>query len=469
VSGTASHPLTDAQANQVYSAIKAALQIVLTSPSVVEPGQAITAALVPAAPELDASDLANGVLNVGLAAKDVLFSSAGAVNVPDQGDLEGDTLASTLGGVSGGQPFPPAAPVLGGGPVTNPPGTLAQLFGTFALPRLKVRLEVLWKVRDSSGADLKEGSDFVAPQGLASPGVALHVPPLYSELRLDTLADQTKGAKVVCLWAQVTLQLGTTAPITFEVGGVPLLILPLLVPTIVVLASQPNFDVSHDSAALVVVPKHSPFASSEPLFKALRKIESVMDALRGIGGVASFLLGLGPLIDTIPEEPRLRFVAADAINRLGDITIKRKPWWDFLGSDVTFDDRVYSIFVFGLPGTTVHFFNDTNFKTTETPDTSDQGMYVVDIGPELFVTIRTLDTSSLDRPVTLPEGHVVDFEPDESDDNDGRWHTDMSSLKFDELWLREVERPLPVPPLVCKPPRRKPRPPKPASKDPVEG
>jgi hypothetical protein len=464
VAGTASHPLTDAQAGDVYDAIRASLDIVLTSSTAVKPGDLVTASLVPASPEIDASDLANGVLNVAWAAKDVLFTSKDTIDLPDEGDLEGDTLASNQFGIEDGQPFPPPTPVLGGGSVANPPGTAAQLFGTFALPRLKVRLDIKWIVRDSEGNDLQEDSDFVAPEGLASPAVQLHLPPLFSELRLDTLADPPRGGHVVCLWAQVTLTLPGNPTATFEVGPVPVLVLPLLVPTIVVLCSEPNFDVSHDSAVLVVVPEHSPFSSAEPLFKTLRKIESAVDALRGIGGFASFLLGLGDLLDTIPEEPRIRFIAANEIPRLGDIIIKRRPWWDFLGSDLTFDDRVYSIFVFGLPGvkdasgneivpgTRVQFFNDTDFKTQPS---SDQGTYTIAVDNVPFVSVRTLNTDSSAKPVTLPPDAVDDasFEPDTSSGNDGLWHTDLSSLRFDTNWLEEVERPLEVPEIVCARPR----------------
>jgi hypothetical protein len=453
VSGTATHPLTDTQAKAIYNAIKAALRIVPTSPTLVQPGAPITAALVPAAPELDVSDLANGVLNLAMATKDVLFSSADPVDLPEQGDLDGDTVAANLVDVFGGQPFPPALPVANGS-VAHPPGTIAQLFGTFALPQLKVRLEVAWKLRDSSGSDLQEGEDFLAPQGLASPGVSLLVPPpLTTELRLDTLANRTQGARVVCLWAHVTLQLGPHAtlpfgphaPFEFDVGGIPLVVLPLPIPTVVVLCSEPNFDVSHDAATLIVVPAHSPFSSAEPLFDALKRIESVMDALRDIGGVASFLLGLGPLLGAIPEEPRIRFAASDGVKEFSQITIKRRPWYDFLGSDPSFDDLPRSVLVVGVPGTRVEFFIDTFFKT-------DQGMFGLEVGPELVVAIRSLaDLDPTVQPDTFPPQHVYEFALPVA------WNR-LSSLRFDGDWLGNVVMPHPVPELVCTPPLRK-RPP----------
>lgn len=163
-----------------------------------------------------------------------------------------------------------------------------------------------------------------------------------------------------------------------------------------------------------------------------------MDALSGIGGFASFLLGLSALTSSVPEQPRIRFVSANEIPKLGDVIIKRRPWYAFLSEDPNFDDRIYSILVIGIPGTRVEFFNDTNFKDGTTSPSSDQGRYTVEISVELFAAIRTLDASSKSKPVTFPPNRVVAFEKDDSDDNDGKWHTDLSSVRFDQTWLANV-------------------------------
>jgi hypothetical protein len=60
---------------------------------------------------------------------------------------------------------------------------------------------------------------------------------------------------------------------------------------------------------------------------------------------------------------------------------------------------------------------------------------------------------------------MTTFEPDTSSNNDGVWHTDLTSLRFDRAWLdvvgAEVKNPLERPPLVCQPPRTEPDRPKP--------
>lgn len=453
MSGIASPSLSDAQADQILDVVSKRLQLVLTSTSHVQPGQPVTATLIPASPEIDVSELANGVLNLAWVAKDVLFNTATPVEVPtptevtNPSELDGDELAKTAASISGKQPFP--APVLGTPSVAQTPGVSAQLFGTFAPPQLRIGLKIKWTVREQGGKELREGEDFIATQGLTSPAVSLLLPPIIRELRLDTLFNPV--GSVVCLSANVTLSLGART-LNSKVGPVPILLLPLLIPTVVVLFSEPSFGLTHDSTVLIWVPKHSLFASAEPLFKTLKRTEAAVSALRGLGGLAAFFLGLDELLGTVPDQPRLRFAAANEISKLGDIKIKRRPWYAILSSDPNFDDKVYSVLIFGLPGTTVQFFNDTKFKMRPT---STQGNYDIQLRsspPDLdfFVAVRTLDTDDDVAPETFPPNRVTRFEGDPSGDD--KWHTDMSSVRFHkEDWLDHIAEEIgnpPQPPLL---------------------
>jgi|GEM_PF-6320001 len=475
MSGVEAPPLSTDQATDVLNSIKSLLRVTLTSPTRTEPGQPVTASLVPASPEIDASDLAAGVLNLGLLTKNVVHTNKNILDVPDSGDLSGDHLASTAA-LAGGQPFPlPVAIPSTTATVTqlNIPGLLGQIFGTVSIPRLKVQVEIRWILRDQQGNELKdEEGAFVAPQGLTSPSVSLIIPPIFEEWRADTVKNPPTS--VFCLSARLTLTLTSTTTLgPFEVGPVPVIVLPLLIPTVVVLCSEPNFgvntgqqlhggDVTDDhiqeednvglSSALIAVPEHSPFTSAAALFKALRKVESAVDALSGLADFLGFFLPLGDLL-SIPEQPRLRFSAADGIPKFSRIILKPKTFFFLTYDHDTFDDKVFSILVVGLPGTKVRFFSDTNFSKT-----SDQGFYTLLVGPELFVAVRTLDTSVNRPPVTFPPNQALDLDgvegkPDTSDGNDGLWHTDMSSMAFDDDWLHEIQRriktPPPPPQLVC--------------------
>jgi hypothetical protein len=236
---------------------------------------------------------------------------------------------------------------------------------------------------------------------------------------------------------------------------------------VVVLFTEPNFGVTIDSAALIIVPEHSPFASAEPLFKTLKRVESAVSALRSLGGLVSFFLGLDELLGAVPDQPRLRFAAARAVTggqgipKLGAIKIKRRPWYAILSSDPNFDDKAFSLIVFGAPGVTVQFFNDINFKMAA--DGSHQGNFDIQLKDTLtekdfFASIRTLDTDDDFAPETFPPSRVPRFEADSGGDD--LWHTDMSSVRFEQGWLdgvaEEVKNPPPVPPLSCKTKRTKP-------------
>src|ERR1051325_2479385 len=164
MSGFAATPLTDPQADQILTAVRSMLSLELLSPQHVQPGQLISAQVVPASPVLDVSQLVNGFVNLAYTTKDVLFSDTSIADVPDSGSLGGDDVASALPNlVSKALPFPPAQAILNGGTNTTPPGVLGQLFGAIALPKLDVRVAVAWVVRRPNGTVLGEGRDFVAP------------------------------------------------------------------------------------------------------------------------------------------------------------------------------------------------------------------------------------------------------------------------------------------------------------------
>ncbi len=429
MSGTATAGLTTAQADVVLSAIAHSLEIVLTSPTRLAPGTPLTAALVPASPLIDASELANGILNLAWTAKDVLFNDESAIGVP---------AAATP--VTGGEPFPPPIGAVGGSTLpthSNVLGVLNQIFGVVALPKLKVRLSVSWRVvRTNANGNHEaqtEGVDFVAPQGIASPNVTLILPPTFREMNLDTI--RSPATDLVCLYATVTLALGNRLFGPFDIGPARVILLPLLIPTLVALFRDENFGVSYEGAALIAVPSHSPISSAKTLFRTLHRIEVAVDALRGTGGFAAWLLGLDELLGAIPDTPRLRFAVAsdhgrDGIPDLTKIEIRPGPLWGVLpGED--FNDRTQSFLVFGLPGTMVKFYNDINYS--EHLPHSQEGMYTVSVGPELFVGCRSLNDppdSSLNAPVTFPAGRISSFEPDTTDD-DKDWKFSLSSLEFD--------------------------------------
>ena len=455
MSGTLTTDLPVAQATAILQAVYNSLQIVLTSPARTKPGQLITASLVPASPLLDVSELANGILNLAVTSKDVLYKNANVIPVPAAaapGDFGGDLLAGTVN-AAGGQPFPPPLGALGGSTVatlTNIPGLLGQIFGTLAIPQLKVRIQIKWVVR-KNGKILDESTDFLALQGIRSPAVSLTLPPTIHEMRLDTIT--IPRLDVACLHAEVSLSLGSTSLPTLVVPAAPILLLPLLLPSVVAIFSEPNFGVLKPTMTLVVVPRHSPLSSLKPLLDELNKIQNVISGLSSLAQFAGWLLGLSELTNALTDQPRVRFVSTDKIDSFDDVDIKPGPLFGLLGDD-NFDDVAKSILMLGVEGTKAWFYNDDNQTTG-----GDQGYYALEVQKDkLYVMVR--DLAQTDASSAPPDPHppypfsASDWHKD-SYYYSPTWNGSMSSFQFDPPWLQamadEADAPVLPPILRCRP------------------
>jgi len=434
MSGTATTDLTAAQATSILQAVYNSLRIVLTSPLRTKPGQVINASLVPASPLLDVSELANGILNLALTSKDVLYQNAQRVPVPDPGapgEFGGDVLAGTTKAL-GGQPFPSPLGTVGGSTnptITNIPGLLGQVFGTVAIPRLKVRIQINWVVR-VNGQVLKEASDFLAPQGISSPNISLLLPPSHYEMRLDTLTFPRMD--VACLSAQVTLTLGANT-LSLEVPPIPILLLPLLIPTVVAIFSEPNFGVLSPTKTLVVVPSHSPLGSLRHLVDTLNKVQDAVDALSGLAQFAGWILGLNELIGALTDQPCIRLVSSDKIDVFEDVNVKPGPLFGALGEE-DFDDAANSILMLGVQGTKAWFYNnDKQQKDT------DEGYYALGVLDTLFVMVRDLaPTDASSAPPTPYPYYGIPAADWKADSNSNLWSAQTSSFEFDHAWLAEM-------------------------------
>lgn len=461
MSGIAAAALSQEQAGRILDIVAARLRVVRTGPLHVAPGAQMLASLVPGSLDLDASDLVNAAVDVAAVTKDMFFKDAKAFPVADANALTDpkDFLGTELikdnaAALDDGRPFnqPPTLLQIPASITSHVPGLLAQLFGTLQLPDLRISLNLSWILCNAHGVPQSEGKDFLALDGLANPAVSLVVAPPFGEYRHDTLLNP--GGEQFCLWLRVDLHLGGFQR-EIMLGPIPFIQLPVLVPTVVGLFSEPNFDVNEDSAALLVVPAHSPFVSLEPLLKLLETLDNTLSALKGLGKVAAFLLGLSDVLGAIPETPRLRLTAKNRIDDLENYEIKARPWYAIFSSDDTFDDRVNSLFVLGVPGTVVEFFNDEDCEMT------DQGGYTITLNatatlggdlPDFFVAIPTLYAPNEDPPPTMPPGRISSFTEDTT--GDGSWDTDMTSLKFGDDFLQDVEKAikaggLPFPELAC--------------------
>ena len=243
MSGIKATKLEPAQAQQILLEVKKRLQLSLQSPVHLQPGQPLLASITPGIPQIDVSELVNGIINIAWLEKDVLYKDLKAVAIPpsdsvNADDFNGDKLLANL--ETGPlnvikQPFP--LPLLGTASAEQVPGLAAQLAGTITLPKLSVNIKTAWIIKDKDGNKLTNGKDLVSLNGLTSPSVSILLPPVFRELRMDTLANP--GGTTYCLSVKVTLSIGDEN-ISTTLGPVPFLQLPVLVPTIVALFSEPN-------------------------------------------------------------------------------------------------------------------------------------------------------------------------------------------------------------------------------------
>lgn len=469
MAGIVASSLSTEQATRILDLLAARLRVIRKGPLHVAPGAPMLAELVPAALDLDARDLVNAAIDLAAIAKDMFFRDANAFPVADANALADsrnflgtELLKDPPAALEGGRPFnqPPILTQVPAAIAQHVPGLIAQLFGTVQLPDVRVGLELAWVVCDAQGNLREEGSDFLALNGLANPTVSLVVAPSIGEYRHDTLLKP--GGDLYCVSLRVRLKLGSVTR-DIVLGPLPFIQLPVLIPTVVGLFSEPNFDVNSSSAVLLVVPRHSPFVSLEPLLKLLQTLDNTLSALRGIGKFAGFFIGLSDVLGAIPETPRLRLTSKNRIDDLENYEIRPRPWYNVFAAADTFDDRVNSIFVMGAPGTVVEFFNDEACQMT------DQGGYTITLSatataagdlPDVFVAIPTLYAPNPEAPPTMPPGRVSSFEADTT--GDGSWDTDLTSLKFGDNFITEVEAAIKAggpafPPLKCTPLKPPPR------------
>ena len=454
MSGTQAPPLTLNQSASILGSVIANLSIIRTSPAWTAPGVPVTASLVALDPLIDVSDLASGVLNVAATVKDVIFADPAPVSVPEEGSVSGTGVLIGLANqnqnpVVGGEPFPPP---LGSITTSSAPipkdiaGLLGQIFGTVSIPRLRIWTRIRWIVRNADGTDEQEGEDFLSVNGISNPSVTFLLPPVFEELRADTLMQPQLDGR--CLTAEVTLTLGPWMG-TATLPPISIYMLPLLIPTCVALFEEANFGTSWGGGALVIVPLHSPIGSVDSLVKALQAVYHVLDALSGLSSIAFWLLGLGDLLDALPKQPRVQLAQRNEIGDFEPYQIRsHPPLPDFISDD--WDDATRSLIMVGVSGTRGQFYNDDHFHTSG--DLGVQGYYdlivpaaSVSLTPNASTTrglwVMIPDLGGIDAsttyPNTVPGGCLVAGHLDEYG-SDNTWNASISSVRFESNWLDGV-------------------------------
>lgn len=361
----------------VLNGILSGLTAQLTSSSQPAPGALVHAQLSALPAQLDATDVVNGDLDLTFVGKDVMYSTA---------DLEPSLGAAGLNAATlGPKPITGATGIIGG--IIGTPGLLGQLKGTLPLPvqgSFPVQASVQWHVLDDAHNPLP-ATEFSAPGGLTGTSVAVAFAPATTELT-DAAPPPPQQR---FLRASVTLTAGSVTTPSRDLPDLPIVVPALPIPTVLALFLHTNFEPRQnddDGAALIVVPQSSPLRSVGQLQGVLNTLQSAVGNLTAFGSFASFLLGLGDLVQAVAVQPaaNVQFRAADSIANLNDITLIQRGFFE---NDTEAEDELSSLILIGREGRGVRCSNDRN-------DNAGQGQFTVTTTANLFAVIRDLDGTS---------------------------------------------------------------------------
>lgn len=251
------------------------------------------------------------------------------------------------------------------------PGLLGQVGGSIpVLMNAPVTLSATWKVQRRvrirsprraprfKFVDLVPGTDFLAPRGLEGTVIDLILAPVFKEFGQES-------SSTIFVSATVTLHAGaesiTISPTTTP--SLPRLSLTLLdvgIPRVAAMFKHGGFapqDGDDSGFVFVMVPGAYAFLAFDQLAPVLEKLQTTLGTLNNLVHIASFLTGLGSLLDAVAALPQsataIQFRAADKVDDLEDIV------FDPGHPDVDADDNISSIIFLGITGSVFDLFGDS--------------------------------------------------------------------------------------------------------------
>jgi hypothetical protein len=376
-------PVTEAMLRGVYQQMKA----VPTGATQLPPGQPARVNIPIPDTALELTEMLTRTLSLEWLGKDVRFFNPDLLPQPLRASLQapGQVIRQAISLPFVRQFLQLIAP--------GTKGDIGQLAATFQTPvgsAVPVSFEWRWSVRDAAGATLSAAQgDFLSPQGLMVPQTSFLLRPPVRKLELkdfSTTRYEVQGG--------VRLQAGGIDTGWLDFPSIPFLIEPLQVPTILALFLNRNFQtVAEDrqGAVLVVVPEQSPLAGLQPYLEAITAAGTAVQALGPLLSLLPFGSAAGTVRTAISAHGQYAHLAAqDDIANLHDWTLIQR----WLLEDDTEADRVWSLILVGVPGTTVRLYNDPGFVDT-------RGALEAKTGDAGYVLLRNLDAAD---PQTEPAG-----------------------------------------------------------------
>jgi len=305
------------------------------------------------------------------------------------------------------------------------PGVFGLLTGAVPIPiQVPVSVEVKWKVKKND-AEIQPGQGYLAPKGLSSPILEL----VFLALKIEELdASFSPAPDHYTISATVTVKaLGLSSgpvevpdpkanpplpPITLDIPAI------LGIPTVLALFRHSNYAVKSGDdlgSALLVVPNNAALKSANDLVPVLDTLRETITRLQSFKqetvstlDLATFLLGLGTLIDAVNDQPQFQLAVAKfepvkkddvvvreahGIPNLDQIIFSESGWRVFpprMGGKDDAADEASAVILISVGGNGVKLWGDPSF--------SDQGDSLGDhlslelfVGPVGWATIQTLD------------------------------------------------------------------------------
>lgn len=411
----------------ILEALGQTLRVVREGVGPLQPGQVVRLHLEPKTLDLKVPVLLDGQLNLSFLTKSIRFADAaypsqalvdylqapdtilGGMPVPEiEIPMQGPTLLGDIPmGVqvnvtgAGGTFLPPrvtsAVPSLElpamevptpskDNALSGVPGLLGEVAGTIPIPALvPVKLDVKWKVTTLEGS--RASSKDFSPIGTGIDALFVFYGTVNGQVKELTTAPPELSTFLV--YATVTLSLPGTPPVKVDLPPIPLIVLPIMIPTIVLLSNHIKFGTGtvatdDDNARVIMVPSRSPIQDLNSLTSVLNNFVTLLNQLTTVPGPPSWspgLLGtLGKLIDLVnsyvPINDRfpLVVVRSDAV---GDASsIRYSP-----GDTDNFDDEDEAVLLIGAPRKKLTLTTGDNFGGTV--------MHII-TGTAMFVIIEDL-------------------------------------------------------------------------------
>lgn len=293
-------------------------------------GQQITATLAPLPGALQLTEIVQQEVSLDLIAKQVVFTDT---DFSDPGWLDDPQIAKILPmfNLAAG-----AIPVVDGSGV---PGLVGRLKGMLPVPvstEMVPTMTVQWLVTDDAGNTLVDGSDFLAPNGLANPTLAITFLPAFVPFD-GTVPAAAAGRR---LTARVTLSAGAVQ-VSRDVGPIRIEIPALPFPRVLALTVGQDFT----GAALVMVPDAAGINSLDHIRSLLQPVRNAISTLTAIARLAEMLTGIDALT-AILEATNVEFRRRDRIDNLNNVTLIQRPWYEI--NDIEAEDELSS-FVYLAP------------------------------------------------------------------------------------------------------------------------